>query len=97
MTTYNDIMANVAKAYSFLRSDDKFRRDLLAESGAINLIAGPNREGDCEVKLTFIDGKTLTLIVLLREITEASTEGVPVKMRALFFKRLREYLPVVKG
>jgi len=69
----------------------------LKESGAVELVAGPDREGNPSAKLTFHDGKTVTIIVPLREIADASPEGVPCKMRALMFKRMRESLPVVKG
>jgi len=93
---FSDIIDNIARAYSFLRCDEAVRCDLLKSAGAALLEAGPNREGDLEAKLTFPDGKTLTIIVLLREITDASTEGVPDLLRALFKKRLRESLPVVR-
>jgi len=97
MTEYNRILSNIAAAYSYLRGNESFRRDLLKESGAVELIAGPDREGNPSAKLTFHDGKTVTIIVPLREIADTPTNGVPDKLRALFKKRLRESLPVVRG
>lgn len=94
---YQKLINSVVSAHAFIRSNERFRRDLLAESGAVELTAEPSREGDPEVKLTFIDGKTLTITVRLREIADMKPGEVAAKLRELFMSRMRDVLPAVKG